>query len=452
MPSILIVDDDADSVTALKHIIAKEGFVVAEAANLEQAREEIKKRMPDVILTDLMLPDGKGLEIFGEEPPPGNVQMILMTGFASLETSIEALRLGFKDYLTKPVNLQRLKNILSRIPRTGDLKDEIDQLRKELRNLGCFGKLWGTSKAMQEVYDQIAKVAPSIASVMIIGESGTGKEAVAQTIHDLSNRRKNPFLPINCSAISPQLIESELFGHERGSFTGATKDHKGYFEQASGGTLFLDEVTETPIEMQAKLLRVLETGAFLPVGGNTWVQTDVRIISATNRDPMEAVREGKLREDLLYRLQVFPLRLPPLRDRKGDIDILANFFLEDLCRSEKKKKTLTPDAYEKMNSHNWPGNVRELKNALHRAYIMADDEITAECLLDTFPSPAGAKSKKDREITAGMSVSEMENKLIDVTLEYCSGNKESAAEMLGISVKTLYNKLKARSDTPSVSG
>jgi two-component system response regulator AtoC len=452
MPSILIVDDDADSVTALKHIIAKEGFVVAEAANLAQARAEIKKRMPDAILTDLMLPDGKGLEIFGEEPPPDNVQMILMTGFASLETSIEALRLGFKDYLTKPVNLQRLKNILSRVPRTGDLKDEIDQLRKELRNLGRFGRLWGNSKPMQEVYDQIAKVAPSIASVMIIGESGTGKEAVAQTIHDLSNRRKNPFLPINCSAISPQLIESELFGHERGSFTGATKDRKGYFEQASGGTLFLDEVTEMPIEMQAKLLRVLETGAFLPVGGNTLVQTDVRIISATNRDPMVAVEEGKLREDLLYRLQVFPLRLPPLREHKDDIDILANFFLEDLCRSEKKKKTLTVDAYEKMNSHNWPGNVRELKNVLHRAYIMADDEITAECLFDAYPPPAGTKSKKDSEIMAGMSISEMENKLIDITLEYCSGNKESAAEMLGVSVKTLYNKLKARSDNPSVSG
>ncbi|MGZ8096110.1 MAG: sigma-54-dependent transcriptional regulator, partial [Methylosarcina sp.] len=397
MPFILIVDDDVDSVMALKHIIAKEGFVVASAANLAQARAEIEKCMPDVILTDLMLPDGKGLEIFGDEPPPSNVQMILMTGFASLETSIEALRLGFKDYLTKPVNLQRLKNILSRIPRTGDLKDEIDQLRKELRNLGRFGKLWGTSKAMQEVYDQIAKVAPSIASVMIIGESGTGKEAVAQTIHDLSTRRKKLFLPINCSAISPHLIESELFGHERGSFTGATKDRKGYFEQASGGTLFLDEVTDMPIEMQAKLLRVLETGAFLPVGGNTLVQTDVRIISATNRDPMEAVEKGKLREDLLYRLQVFPLRLPPLRDRKDDIDILANFFLEDLCRSEKKRKTLTPDAYEKMNSHNWPGNVRELKNALHRAYIMADDEITAECLFDICPPPVGAKSKKGRE-------------------------------------------------------
>lgn len=451
MPFILIVDDDVDSVTALKHIIAKEGFVVAAAANLAQARAEIEKRMPDAILTDLMLPDGKGLEIFGEEPAPGNVQMILMTGFASLETSIEALRLGFKDYLTKPVNVQRLKNILGRIPKTGDLKDEIDQLRKELRNLGRFGKLWGTSKAMQDVYDQIAKVAPSIAPVMIIGESGTGKEVVAQTIHDLSNRRKKSFLPINCSAISPQLIESELFGHERGSFTGAAKEHKGYFEQASGGTVFLDEVTEMPIEMQAKLLRVLETGAFFPVGGNTLVQTDVRIISATNRDPMEAVEEGKLREDLLYRLQVFPLRLPPLRDRKGDIDILANFFLEDLCRSEKKKKILTPDAYEKMNSHIWPGNVRELKNALHRAYIMADEEITAECLLDACPPPVGPRSKKGREISAGISISEMENKLIDVTLEYCLGNKEAAAEMLGISVKTLYNKLKARSDDSSAS-
>jgi two-component system, NtrC family, response regulator AtoC len=448
MPHILIVDDDVASAQALAHIALMENFTVAITHCLAEARAQIKKRPPDVILTDLMLPDGQGLELFGDIVHLKNTEIILMTGHASLETSIEALRLGFKDYLTKPLNIEHLKTVLSHIPKPCDLKDEIVALRSELRELGRFGRLIGASKVMQSVYDQIVRVAPSIASVLIIGESGTGKEAVAQTIHELSMRRKNTFLPVNCSAISPQLIESELFGHEKGSFTGAVKERKGYFEQASGGTLFLDEITEMPIDLQAKLLRVLETGCITPVGSNASIQTDVRILAATNRIPDEAVAQGKLREDLLYRLQVFPLNLPPLRERLDDVALLAEFFIQELNRLEGQNKRLMPDAITKLHSYNWPGNVRELKNALHRAYIMADDQITADCFLSYGSGSVvnGVAKKQENTIAAGMTINAIENLLIKKTLAYCEGNKEKTAEMLGISVKTLYNKLKAQSE------
>ncbi len=447
MPHILIVDDDVDAANALKIIIAKEGFSVGTAASLAEARAEIQKRMPDAILTDLMLPDGKGLEIFGKSPPPKTVEMIMMTGFASLETSVEALRLGFRDYLTKPVNIERLKRVLSRIPKPCDLKDEINTLREELRELGRFGKIWGTSEAMQNVYEQISRVAPCNATVLIIGESGTGKEVVAQTIHELSARRKNTFLAVNCSAISPQLMESEIFGHEKGSFTGATKDRKGYFEQATCGTLFLDEITEMPIDLQAKLLRVLETGCVIPVGSNIPIQTDVRIVAATNRIPEEAVAQGKLREDLLYRLQVFPLHLPPLRDRLEDTEILAEFFLQELNRAENQRKILTSDAIDKIRSYSWPGNVRELRNAVHRAFIMADRNITADCFFNVASAPIKVDNHDVDEIMPGMTISELENKLITKTLAHFGGNKEKSAQMLGVSVKTLYNKLKSMAET-----
>ncbi|MFA5982921.1 MAG: sigma-54 dependent transcriptional regulator [Methylococcaceae bacterium] len=442
MPHILIVDDDADSATALAHIISLEGFVVELAGSLEQARAKIKKRIPDAILIDLILPDGQGLEIFDDLAPPITTEVILITGYASLESSIEAIRLGFRDYLIKPIDIEHLKNVLERIPKPSDLKNQINTLRDELRELGRFGKLWGVSASMQKVYDQIARVAPSIASVFIIGESGTGKEVVALTIHELSARRKTIFLPVNCSAISPQLAESELFGHEKGSFTGANKDRKGYFEQASGGTLFLDEITEMPIDLQAKLLRVLETGRVTPVGSSTSFQTDVRILAATNRDPEKAVLEGKLREDLLYRLQVFPLRLPPLRERPEDISLLADFFLHELNYSNPQKKTLSQDAIAKLNSYNWPGNIRELKNALHRAYIMADDEINAEHLMENNSTANNTGKITHEEIAPGMKIKELEQILIKKTLVLCDGNKEKAADLLGISVKTLYNKLK----------
>ncbi|MGH8653539.1 MAG: sigma-54-dependent transcriptional regulator [Gammaproteobacteria bacterium] len=442
MSHALIVDDDVDSLAGLAVLVHREGFTTDTAGSLREAREKMAKRRPDVTLLDLELPDGKGMELFQDiEPGSNTTEVVLITGHASLETSVEALRLGATDYLIKPVDVKRLKNILSRVARPSDLKEEIRKLRGDLRSLGHFGPLVGASPAMQKVYDQITRVGPTPATVLIMGESGTGKELVAQSVHELSRRRKKVFLPVNCSAISPQLIESEIFGHEKGSFTGATREHKGYFEQANEGTLFLDEITEMPAELQAKLLRVLETGRFMRVGANEFLETDVRVVAATNRIPEEAVSEGKLREDLFYRLQVFPLYVPPLRERVDDIEPLANHFLAEMNRTESTNKTLTRPAQARIHSYHWPGNVRELKNTLHRAFIMADDVIDEHCLPQEL-GPAQLGPASGEHIRVGMKIEEAERRLILATLEHCGGNKEKSAEMLGVSVKTLYNRLR----------
>src|SRR6185436_8058952 len=281
MPHALIVDDDIDALAGLEQLVAREGFTTATAANLKQAREQMALQRPDVVLLDLILPDGDGIDLFQDVESRATTEVVLITGHASIETSIEALRLGAADYLIKPVNVKQINATLSRVARPTDLKKEISVLRGELRSLGRFGRLLGASPAMQKVYDQIERVAPTVATVVITGESGTGKELVAQTLHDLSRRRKSAFIPINCGAISPQLIESEVFGHEKGSFTGAVREHKGYFERANGGTLFLDEITEMPIELQVKLLRVLEEGTFMRIGSDREIEIDVRIVAAT---------------------------------------------------------------------------------------------------------------------------------------------------------------------------
>lgn len=403
MSHALIVDDDPDSVAGLAALVGREGFTTDTAGSLGEAREKMAARRPDVVLLDLVLPDGRGMDLFQDIESRSLTEVVLITGQASLESTIEALRLGAADYLIKPVNIKQLKNVLSRVARPGDLKTEINTLRGELRNLGHFGRLVGGSAAMQEVYDQIARVAPTAATVLIRGESGTGKELVAQTVHELSRRRKQIFLPVNCSAISPQLIESEMFGHERGSFTGATREHKGYFEQADGGTLFLDEITEMPAELQAKLLRVLETGTFMRVGGDKFIETDIRVIAATNRIPEEAVAQGKLREDLLYRLQVFPLYLPPLRERGADIEQLVNHFLPEMNRTEGVHKTLSPEALTRLRSYPWPGNVRELRNSIHRAFIMADEVVDERCLPPEI-GPALARTGEPCNFQVGITI------------------------------------------------
>ncbi len=442
MPHALIVDDDTDALGALEELVVRENFTAATAANLKQAREQMALQRPDVVFLDLMLPDGDGMDLFQDVESRATTEVVLITGHASIETSIEALRLGAADYLIKPVNAKQIRAILSRVARPTDLKKEISALRGELRNLGRFGRLMGTSPAIQKVYDQIERVAPTVATVLITGESGTGKELVAQTLHDLSRRRKSAFIPINCGAISPQLIESEVFGHEKGSFTGAVREHKGYFERASGGTLFLDEITEMPIELQVKLLRVLEEGTFMRIGSDREIEVDVRVIAATNRNPQEAVAEGKLREDLLYRLQVFPLHLPPLRERGTDVVLIADETLKELNRAEGTEKTFSHDAHELLMGWHWPGNVRELRNVVQRAFIMADDVIDAACL----PLEAGRAARDTGgpflQIRVGSTVAEVERRLMLATLEQCGGTKEKAAQMLGISLKTLYNRLR----------
>jgi DNA-binding NtrC family response regulator len=441
MPNALLVDDDTNAVTSLAELVAREGFTVATASTLREAREKMAERRPDVVLLDILLPDGNGMDLFQDVESRATTEVVLVTGHASIESSIEALRLGATDYLIKPVNIKQLKAILSRVARPADLKAEIGALRGELRGLGRFGRLLGASAAMQKVYDQIERVAPTAATVFITGESGTGKEVVAQTLHELSRRRKQLFLPVNCGAISPQLIESEMFGHEKGSFTGAMREHKGYFERANGGTVLLDEITEMPIELQVKMLRVLESGTFMRVGSDQQIEVDVRVIAATNRIPEEAVAEGKLREDLLYRLQVFPLRLPPLRERGDDIPLLANHFLEEINHAESANKTFAPAALERLKTFDWPGNVRELKNAIHRCFIMADEVIDANCLPPEFGN-AKQVTGPYFQVRVGSKVADVERNLILATLEQCGGAKEKAAEMLGISLKTLYNRLR----------
>jgi DNA-binding NtrC family response regulator len=341
--------------------------------------------------------------------------------------------------------MERLKSILRRVPRTGELRAEIGELRDELRKLGRFGHILGSSPRMQKLYDQLGRVAPTSATVLLTGESGTGKELAAQTIHDLSRRKKAPFLPLNCGAVSPQLIESELFGHEKGSFTGADRQHKGYFERAHGGTLFLDEITEMPQELQVKLLRVLESGTFTRVGTTTPISADVRVLAATNRSPEGAVADGKLREDLYHRLNVFPISMPPLRERGTDIELLAEHFLVTLNKQEGGSKKFAPATIAALYAHSWPGNVRELKNYVQRAFILADDVIDANLAPAAVAAPESAPLLSVR---VGTTLEEVSRRLIEATLAEC-GSKRKAADMLGISLKTLYNRLAAyKSGTP----
>jgi two-component system, NtrC family, response regulator AtoC len=439
MAHALIVDDDADVVDWLQEVARMEGFTVARAHSLRDARIELGRQRPDVLLTDLRLPDGEGIELVRELDKPEATEVIIVTGHATVDSAVAALRAGASDYLVKPADLERVQAVLRHAKKTSALQHEIGALREELRKLGRFGRILGSSPRMQVLYDQLSRVAPTSATVMLIGESGTGKELAAQTLHELSRRRDAPFLPLNCGAVAPQLIESELFGHERGSFTGADRQHKGFFERANGGTIFLDEITEMPMELQVKLLRVLETNAVTRVGGTQLIASDVRVICATNREPEKAVADNKLREDLYHRLNVFPIRLPPLRERDTDIEQLAQFFLDGLNKTEGTNKSFSRDALVRLYQHSWPGNVRELKNYVQRTFIMADDIIELDvAIADTPP-----KTDDGTTITirVGTPLEEVERRVTMATLAYCGHVKRKAAEILGVSLKTLYNRL-----------
>src|SRR5690349_14596680 len=439
MPHVLLVDDDPEQLEWLSEFVKAEGFTVAKATSLRTARIQLTQMRPDVLLTDLQLPDGNGVELVDDLEQREATEVVMITGHATVESAVNALRAGATDYLVKPVEIERLRSILQRVPGTHELRQEIGTLRDELRGLGRFGHMIGSSPVMQKLYDQLNRVSSTSATVLLVGESGTGKELAAQTIHDLSRRKKRPFLPLNCGAVSPNLIESELFGHEKGSFTGADRQHKGYFERAHGGSLFLDEITEMPQELQVKLLRVLETGSFQRVGTTTPIAADVRLIAATNRNPEQAVADGKLREDLFHRLNVFPIAMPPLRDRGTDIELLAQHFLDVLNRQESTTKSFAPATIAALYAHNWPGNVRELKNYVQRAYILADEVIDAHLAPATV---AQRESAPLLSVRVGTTLDEVSRRLIEATLAEC-GSKRKAADMLGISLKTLYNRLAA---------
>ncbi|TAL24837.1 MAG: sigma-54-dependent Fis family transcriptional regulator [Aquabacterium sp.] len=449
MPHALIVDDEADSAEMLAALISTEGFTVSTAGSLRDARRQLALQEPELLLLDLMLPDGSGMQLFDDTKALANTEVVLITGHASLETSIQALRMGAADYLVKPVNMKQLHGILSRVTKPSALKAEVRDLEDELEREGHFGLLWGQTAVMRRVYEQISRVAGTGVTVFITGESGTGKEVVASTVHDLSRRRGQPFLAVNCGAISPHLIESEIFGHEKGSFTGADRQHRGFFERASGGTLFLDEITEMPLDLQVKLLRVLETGTFMRVGSTQVQETDVRIIAATNRSPAQAVASGKLREDLLYRLNVFPIHLPPLRERAEDVPLIARHFLGDISRREGQTKQFAPEALSRLTAYPWPGNVRELRNIVHRAYVMAPDSVIVDECLPTSDAPLPVMTGAPvLTIAVGTPLAEVEKRVTLATLEYLGRHKEKTAATLGVSLKTLYNRLKEYSTVP----
>ena len=440
--SALLVDDDVSYRASLATLVTTEGFAVREAGSLSEARERIGEAIPDLVLLDLGLPDGDGAELLREAPTPRATEYVVITGNASIESAVQAIRDGALDYLTKPTQPERLRAILAGVVRTLGFKLELDRLSRELRELGRFGRLVGRSPAMQQVFDLIARVAPTQATVLLTGASGTGKELAAESIHLMSSRRSQPFFAINCGAIAKTLIESELFGHERGAFTGADSRHRGYFEQAHRGTLFLDEVIEMPLEAQSKLLRVLESGSLMRVGGTEVVQADVRVVAATNGDPQQAVARGQFREDVYYRLNVFPIALPPLSERGDDIELLADHFLEAINAREGTRRILTPESRAELRTRAWPGNVRELRNVVERAAILSDREIGAGLVRGGAEQATGGDADGEViRLSADVSLAEAERRLILAALEHHGGDKGRAAETLGISLKTLYTRL-----------
>ncbi|CAN96178.1 MULTISPECIES: sigma-54-dependent transcriptional regulator [Sorangium] len=438
---VLVVDDEASARSGLEKLLRQEGYTVDAAADGVEAVEVAAERPPDVVITDLKMPRMDGVALLGKlrEQDPA-LPVIVVTAFGDVTSAVLAMRAGAEDYLTKPVDFDALLLTLERALERSALRVEAENLRRQLRERQGEGVegLIGTSPAMQRVYRMARQVAGARATVLITGESGTGKGELARAIHAKGSRAKGPFVTLHCAALAESLLESELFGHERGAFTGADKRRIGRFEQAHGGTLFLDEVGEIAPSTQVKLLRVLQERTFERVGGNDAVTVDVRLIAATNRDLAAAVQEGHFREDLYYRLNVVHIDMPPLRIRDTDVLLLANHFLRRFAAENHRKiEGFTDEARAKLIAHRWPGNVRELENAIERAVVLCDDaRIDAEHLpIDAAPVAKGALR------IPGATMAEIERYAILSTLEATNGSTTRAAELLDISIRTIQYRL-----------
>ena len=443
---ILVADDDESSRQGLKALLTRWQYEVEEATDGKDALEKAKTFAPALVLTDLVMPGLGGLDLLRAlqaELPLSAV--IMLTGHATVETAVEAMKQGAYDYLTKPVDMARLRILIQRALEKGEAQREMTLLRRRVKEVWGLGQLVGRSPVMQEIYRLVELASPTTASVLITGESGTGKELLARGLHDLSARRHGPFVAVNCAAIPETLLESEIFGHEKGSFTGAFERRVGCFELANGGTLFLDEVAEMAAATQAKFLRILEAGAFRRLGGKTEIAVDVRVVAATNKNPDKAMKEGSLREDLFYRLNVFSIDLPPLRDREGDVALLVDAFIEEFnAKYDRHVRSVDEEVRAILDRHRWPGNVRELRNTIERAVIACDGDLIATRHL---PSGLGAGAPRAESastmvaVPLGTTVEAAEKELILKTLASVNQNKTRAAEILGISLKTLHNKL-----------
>ena len=431
---ILVVDNDADMVALLRRHLEMEGWAVTAVTGGEDAQTALGREEYAVVLTDLVMEPVDGLAVLREaQRAQPRARVVLMTAFGSLESAIDAMRQGAYDYLTKPFKLPELSVVVKRAVEDQRLREENRRLRAEVERRYSFDNILGRSKAMQGVFEQIRAVADTDAPVLLLGDSGSGKELVSRAIHWHSGRREGAFVAVNCAAIPETLLESELFGHERGAFTGADRKRRGLFVEAQGGTLLLDEIAEMPQSLQVKLLRALQDRVVRPVGGNEEIKVDLRLISATNRDLPAFVRQGKFREDLYYRLAVIPIRIPSLRERPEDIPLLAEHFLKRAAASMGKElEGFDEEALKWLHDHSWPGNVRELENVVERAATLAKGRVITRDDLRIEFTPGSTD-----ELGVRPSLAEVESQYIRRILEEVRGDKRAAARILGISVRTL---------------
>ncbi len=441
---VLIVDDDEGHAEALADGLDMDGYQCTLAHSGNAAVERLGEQSFDAVLTDLKMHDKSGLDVLREarvlQP---DAAVLLITGHGSLETAVEAMRMGAADYLQKPVMIAELRTRLERSLEARDLRRDNLALRQQLDERFGLGGLVGASPQMERVFKIVRQVANTSATVLILGESGTGKELVARAVHANSTRRERRFVAVNCAALSEGLIESELFGHVKGAFTGAIAAKDGQIVHADGGTLFLDELGDMPLSTQAKLLRVLETREVTPVGGTTPRKVDIRLVGATHRDLRAMVNEGTFREDLLFRLQVVVIELPPLRERVGDLPLLVEHFVAEFARSHKRDvRHVSPEVRAALLRYAWPGNVRELRNVLESMVLLASGDTLRESdLPDSLRAAARAPKRGGVEL-AGRTLEEVERELIEATLELTGGNREKAAQLMGIGERTLYRRLK----------
>ncbi|HMF90825.1 MAG TPA: sigma-54 dependent transcriptional regulator [Candidatus Angelobacter sp.] len=445
---VLIVEDEENERTGLAELITAWGYRTETAKDGLEGLEKAAHWSPGIVLTDFKMPRMDGMELLARlAEQPQSIAVVMLTAQGNIDIAVDAMKAGAYDFIQKPVDTARLKQILQNAARQRGTTLELEVTRRKLRDIGLLGSMVGSSRPMQEVFRLVEMVAPSTASVLITGESGTGKEMVARTIHDLSPRKNKPFVAINCSAIPETLIESEIFGHEKGAFTGALERRAGCFELAEEGTLLLDEIGEMPIATQAKLLRVLEDRKLRRLGSKTETTVDVRVLAATNKVPEEAVTRGQLRNDLYYRLNVFNIHLPALRDHKEDLRQLVESLLADMnAKHGRDVANVSDTVLEMFANYNWPGNVRELRNTLERAVIVCEGALIEQRHLPPNFGSTGLKTAASDgdgiHLEVGTTVEQAEKLLILKTLAATSNNKTRAAEILGISLKTLHNKLK----------
>ena len=442
---ILVVDDEPNARHALRTILGEEGFAVAEASDGVEALTILQEQGFDVVLADIRMPRMDGVTLVRRAREAGiPASFVMMTAFASIETAVEAMRAGAENFLVKPLEPGTVLVVLEKVLEKLQLSRDSEQLKDRVRRRYRFDAIVGESAALQSVFDVVKRAAPTKATVLLLGESGTGKELVAQAIHQESTRHDKPFVNVSCAALSESLLESELFGHERGSFTGAVGRREGRFELADGGTLFLDEIGEIPLSVQVKLLRALQQREFERVGGTQTLKVDVRVIAATNRDLAAEVSAGRFREDLYYRLNVVAVTLPPLRTRKGDIPALVSHFIQKFAKSyDKSVRGLLPGTLNVLLRYDWPGNVRELENVIERAVVLArGPNLTTDELPPVLsgPDPVGPRPGG---LIPGATFREIEREAILRTLEVVDGSTTRAAEMLGISTRKIQYRLKA---------